>query len=477
MTLRTSVLPGAQSPRLRSVPPFSASAGDEAVELAAAAGLLLDPWQRDVLRGALAEREDGGWSTFEVGVVVPRQNGKGAILEARELAGLFLFGERLILHSAHEFRTAVEAFLRILQLIESTPDLDHLVKKVSRSHGDEGIELKSGARLNFVARTGGSGRGLSADTVILDEAFNLPDAAISALMPTMSARENPQIWYTSSAVNAEEHRNGWVLTRLRNRALAGEDPSLAYFEWSADEERYKADPDAYALDEQAWAEANPGLGMRIPTDHVQNEQRTMAPKPFAVERLGIGDWPKEADASSVFGEGAWEACIDLAAVLPESFALAADAPPDRSEAYVAAAGVGHVEITETKRGLGWVFDYLAEKARKHNCTVAIDGRGALAGLIPKLEDAGVRVLTLNASDVAKGCGQFYDAVVERRLSHLDDPMLNLAVNGATQRPLGDAWAWDRKSATVSISPLIAATNALYAASSAPAPGPFNVYVF
>ena len=33
-----------------------------------------------------------------MGLICSRQNGKGALLEARELAGLFLLGEELILH-------------------------------------------------------------------------------------------------------------------------------------------------------------------------------------------------------------------------------------------------------------------------------------------------------------------------------------------------------------------------------------------
>ena len=54
-----------------------------------------------------------------------RQNGKGTILEALELAALFLFPDvRLILHSAHEFKTAAEAFLRVRTLIEDNPDFD-----------------------------------------------------------------------------------------------------------------------------------------------------------------------------------------------------------------------------------------------------------------------------------------------------------------------------------------------------------------
>lgn len=194
-----AVLLGSQVPRYRLVPPAASSAAQEAVELAASAGLHLDPWQAEVLEGALGERPDGRWTATEVGLIVPRQNGKGSILEARELAGLYLFGEQLLLHSAHEFKTAQEAFRRVLSLIQNTPDLDSRVKRVRTSHGEEGIELLSGQRLRFVARSTGSGRGFTGDLVVLDEAYNLPAEAVAALLPTLSARPNPQLWYTSSA--------------------------------------------------------------------------------------------------------------------------------------------------------------------------------------------------------------------------------------------------------------------------------------
>src|SRR3712207_4972699 len=108
---------GAQQPRILHVPEYVATSGREAVELAALAGLGLDPWQQLVLEGSLGERADGRWAAFEVGVEVPRQNGKGGILEARELAGLFLLGERLIIHSAHEFATASEALERMESIL------------------------------------------------------------------------------------------------------------------------------------------------------------------------------------------------------------------------------------------------------------------------------------------------------------------------------------------------------------------------
>ena len=106
MTSQQNELLGSQVPTHLVVPPSAvSSAGAEAVELAALAGLFLDPWQELVLQSALSERADGKWAALEVGLVVPRQNGKGSILEARELAGMFLLGEELILHSAHVFKT------------------------------------------------------------------------------------------------------------------------------------------------------------------------------------------------------------------------------------------------------------------------------------------------------------------------------------------------------------------------------------
>jgi phage terminase large subunit-like protein len=217
-----SELLGAQRPRVSSGPSFRSSAGVEAIELAASAGLVLDDWQQHVLEVALGERPDGKWAAFEVGLIVGRQNGKGSILEARELAGLFLFGEQLILHSAHEFKTAQEAFRRVLALIQNTPDLDKLVSRVRTSHGEEGIELRSGARLRFVARSTGSGRGFSGDVVILDEAYNLPAQAMGALLPTMAARPNPQVWYTSSAGTDDSE----VLARVKERGAEGSSPRV-----------------------------------------------------------------------------------------------------------------------------------------------------------------------------------------------------------------------------------------------------------
>src|SRR5690606_12347984 len=157
-TSQQGVLLGSRQPRHRLVPPAATTAGPEAVELAATAGLVLDPWQADVLHGALGEHADGSPAATEVAVIVPRQNGKGSILEAEALYSLFLTPARLLLWSAHEFKTAKEGFLRLVALVTNTDELRRKVKAVRQTTGEEGIELLDGSRVKFVARSRSSGR-------------------------------------------------------------------------------------------------------------------------------------------------------------------------------------------------------------------------------------------------------------------------------------------------------------------------------
>lgn len=67
-------------------------------------GYDLDDWQRWVLTEGLGTQPDGRWSSFENAVILSRQNGKGGCLEVRELAGMFVIGESLLIHTAHEVK-------------------------------------------------------------------------------------------------------------------------------------------------------------------------------------------------------------------------------------------------------------------------------------------------------------------------------------------------------------------------------------
>jgi phage terminase large subunit-like protein len=453
---------GDQRPRLWSLPVAGDwQQGDDAVELARQAGLVLDDWQRYVLRHALAMR-GGKWAAFEVCLIVSRQNGKGSVIEALELAALFLFEDvELILHSAHKFDTAADAFRRILALIESNPDFNREVKKVVRSHGSESIELHNGKRLRFIARSSGSGRGFAADLVILDEAFNIGEDAMASMLPTMSTRPNPQVWYTSTAGMPTSVQLG----RVRGRGVAGNDPSLAFFEWSVDSNDYDAAVPA------EWAKANPGLGIRITEDYVALERAALSPEDFARERLGVGMYPTDlADAWQVISRDVWLSLTDARSVPEDPVVFAADAMPQGTHAAIGIAGrrsdgLLHVEVPAElhQPGTAWVVPKLIEMVRKHDpCAVVIDPTGQGGSLIGPLEQAGIEVLKPTARDAGQACGQFFEAVTDsRELRHRGDPALMTALGGAQTRPLSDAWAWARRSAAVDISPLVAVTLAAW----------------
>jgi hypothetical protein len=463
-------LQGNQLPRVRWVPPYASSSGAEVIEVCELAGLHLDPWQAQSLTDALGENPYGKWASFEVGVMVSRQNGKGGLLEARELGGLFVLGERLIVHSAHQFDTSLEAFRRLLELIESAPDLDRMVKRVSRSHGEEGIELKTGQRIRFRTRTKGGGRGFSGDCLILDEAMILPASAHGALLPTLSARPNPQVWYTGSAVDQDVHEHGLVFARIRERGLEGDDPSLMYVEWSVDAELGEVTP-LIASDPAAWAVANPGLGIRITPDYVGNEQRSLDARTFAVERLGVGDWPSlDVDNEDGITREMWADCQDESSVLVDPVSFAFDVTPDRTRAAISAAGRNedgdlHVEIVEHKSGTKWLPGRLEDLVAKHKAgPVLLAARSPAAALIPKLIELGIPFEVVNGNDFAQACGAFFDDVSDTDLRHLGTPELTAAALGAQKKPVDDSWVWSRKKSSVDISPLVSATLARHAAS-------------
>lgn len=465
-------LVGVQQPRILHVPEYVTSTGQEAAELAAMAGLDLDPWQEFVLVRALGEREDGKWSAFEVGVEVARQNGKGGILEARELAGLFLLGEELIVHSAHEFPTAEAALERMAVLIESCPDFDRRVKTIKRSHGQEGIYLKGGQALRYRTRTKGGGRGLSADCVVLDEAMHLPEAVLSALFPTLSARQNPQLWYTGSAVDRETMDNGVVFARLRERGVKGTDPKLAYFGWSPDIESPAGVDQTMATDPEVWAQANPALGIRISVGYVAAEQRSMGSRGFAVERLGVGDWPDTSEVGKrIISPEDWNARADPTSTALDPVCFAFDISPDRAMASIGVAGRRddgkvHIEVIDRRRGTGWVVERAQALLAEHlNAGIICDGAGPAGSLLPAFTKLGIEPRTVTANEHARACGMFFDAATEEDdLRHRGTKELANALAGARTRPLGDAWAWSRKSSEIDISPLVACTLAFWGVS-------------
>lgn len=363
--------------------------------------------------------------------------------------GCYLVGEGFtVTHN-----TASEAFLRVKTLIDSSDWLTRKVARMRTSHGEEGIELLDGSRLRFVARSTGSGRGFTADCLILDEAYNLGASEMAALLPTLGARPNPQVWYTSSAGMHQSDQ----LRAVRIRGRRGEQGKLRYFEWSC--------PEDCDLDDPAnWAMANPTMGYRIGQDFIASERKALPDEAFARERLGI--WAED-NQQTVIDLKLWAGCTDSESKPDGKVSFAIDAKPDRSTAAIASSGrrsdgLLHTKIVDHRPGMGWIVERLAQLNERYKpVAVLLDPAGPAGSLLADLAEVGIEPHLVSAREMGQACGAFHTDVVNDQLRHVGQDTLTQALRQATTRNLGDAWAWDRRHGRGDISPLVAATLACH----------------
>lgn len=448
-------LTGCQTPRVLVRPDGAvSSAAAEVIGLCDQVGLVLDPWQRTCLDVILSEDDAGDVSASIAGLVVPRQNGKGEVLIALELGWLFLWNIPLISHSAHLFNTSQEAFARLLHYVDNTDWLRKRVKRVSAAHGKEGITMLSGSRLKFMARTGGGGRGFTADRQIMDEAYDLPDAHLEAMMPTLSARPDTQLIFTSSAGMADSV----TLRRIRARALDGDAERFAYLEWSVDPSGF--DPD----DEATWAYANPAYGYRIGRRAVLDERAMMSDAGFARERLGVWD---EAVQASAFDMDAFHRALSPTAAPGPDVVFAADAAPDGASAAIVASDGSTVEVVAHEQGMGWLFDEAVRLCRAHRAQLVVDPAGPVGALVPKWQAIpGLDVVTMTTRDLTSACGGFAQAMSDGTVEIRSHDGLAAGMTAARRRPVGDAWAL-RRVGGGDICPVVAAVAAHWGATRRP----------
>jgi hypothetical protein len=198
---------------------------------------------------------------------------------------------------------------------------------------------------------------------------------------------------------------------------------------------------------------------------------------FAVERLGIGDWPAVEGDEWVIPQDAWRACADSASTTVGTVAFGLDVSPERRGCISVAGrrddGFEHGEVIDTRNGTRWMVDRCVELKRTHRPSVfALDPAGPIGALIPDFEEAGIEVdnsddpkpgslVLLSGREMAQACGAVLNKALDGHLRHLDQPELNAALAGARKRPLGDAWAWDRKN-SADIAPLVSYTVANWA---------------
>lgn len=448
-------LTGRQEPHHLSVTPGDTSMGDKAIELKRRVGVESMPWQRLSQQVIMSTTPAGRWTHPTVCLICTRQNGKSEILIDRCLYGLFKLDET-ILYTAQRWKTARDAWRRMMKLIKRRPWLRKHVVRQTCSQGEGVIELDTGALISFGTRSADAGRGLTViDLIIYDEAYNLTDSEIAAMAFTQMAAMNPQRIYASSAVNQDQHPNGAVLAAVRRRGLSGE-PRLGFLEWMAPD-----DPGCCAacaavgdLDREDIATAmyaNPSFGV------IQTEEKLLdikadlsteaGRKSYDVEALGRGDWPDdELDKKPAIDPEAWGERVDAAPAPVGSPVIGLVLAPDRRHWAIVAgqhteAGRIHVELGSWRpMSHDDVVRYVSAVVTDWDpAAVVLDAKGLAKVIVPKLQAAGIEPELLNTPQVAGACGGFLDDVDDAVISHSGQPLLDTAARGLTLRdlPQGD----------------------------------------
>lgn len=461
MTAAVASLLGSQVPRLSNYPLFHSTLGDDAIDLAELAGLRLLPWQEDLVRHSLGQELSGKWSASNVCLITPRQNGKNFVVYVRELAGLFLLGERIV-HTAHEFATADDAWKELKTIIEACDLDDECLHPHLHGGAEVSIRHKNGGFVRYRARGKGSMRGITKiGLVIADEAFALEDAQLGSFKPIMQSADRRQLWLTSSA----GFDSSDVLSRFRSAGIERTNPKLLYSEWSCEE---GSDPSDRAM----WAVANPSLGVEgiAPLDALEDSFSTLDLREFAREHLGMWDDPA-MNAVIPFDE--WDACeVEFVGASPMvgRRVVALDVAPQREWASIAGAGRtadgrSHVEVIDNRPGVDWVLPAMRRlMAGPHPpCAVALQAGGQAGVFGPELEQIGFKVVYFNPAEIGRATARFSSDVSSGVISHYGDQLLKLGLGGAAKYPIGSKelghWGWLRRGRSVDITGIVAASYA------------------
>lgn len=442
---------GSQEPRLCIEPLRSETDGADAADLMAAYGCALDPWQKAIVDCWLGKDANGEYSVTSAGLSVPRQNGKNICLEAREFFGMVINGEK-ILHTAHQVKTAKKSFKRFVNMFTNRlhPEIESLVSKIRRTNGEEAIELRNGGSIEYSARSRQAARGFDGISLLVyDEAQELTDDQVDALMPTLSASATGTRQLLYIGTPPYPGCPGEVFRRRRKISMDGPGPHGAWHEWSVSA---KSIEDIAIDDKSLWYMTNPGLGIHTTEDFIVEELTSMAPDGFARERLGW--WTPELEVTEDYAipQELWDSCRSDEKRPEGKTAYGVKFSMDGSEVSLCGAvipvnGPARISLIDRKPtgiGTGWLADWLNERYNKA-CCVVIDGRNGVDVLVDKISGTWKMkgsVIRPNVKEVIASVSTLMDALNEKTVTWYSmQGSLRESAISCIKRKIGGGWGF------------------------------------
>ncbi len=414
----------------------------------------------------LSRDSEGRLLCITAGLSVPRQNGKTGAIEAMEFYLLVTDPSAHILHTAHSVKTVKKAFNRLARVFthpgRKWRPIRDMVAAVRRTNGEERIEMKSGATIEYSARSTNSGRGFDNITLIVyDEAQALNDTQLEAMNQALAASATGDRQVIYAGTPPSEKVDGGVFRRRRRNILSKPTRRSAWHEWSVE---------VRPNDDATWEDVLPLLYMTNPSMEVgrpgtlseeytfENEWSSLTADGFARERLGW--WDPEMDRAA-----------DERAIDPEVWARTAiDAIGNRYQG-ISALGVKFsadgsawalagckmrrdrsrcafelVELGDTSRGTRPLAEAIARR-RNTVSVVYVDGANGADALCANLAEMGLPrgyVVRMQTKDVVAASQSLVDGLVDGTVAHTSNDgqrTLDDAAGSSTKREIGRSGGW------------------------------------
>ena len=429
-------------------------------------GIRFDAWQDSLGQIVLGKRDDGKYAATVGGVVlsIPRQVAKTFFVSALVFALCMIYPNLVVLWTAHRTRTSNETF-RKLKGMSARKLIKPHVFAVRSTNGEQEIAFRNGSRILFGAREQGFGRGFTeVDIEVFDEAQILTEKALEDMIAAANQARHPAgalIFFMGTPPRPIDP--GEVFAAKRAKALAGNPDDSVYVEMSADAD---ADPD----DRAQWARANPSYPHRTP-DESMLRMRANLPNDDSFLREALGIWDPASASSWVIPEQFWAAAQNVPdAARAGAMTLALDSSPKGDSTSVAACarradGGWQVELLYQAPGVAWVPAWLVEQVatRKVGAIVVDQQCAALASIATELQKARLRVTYTDWAQMRSACAGIMTGIVDGSVHHSGQAQLTTALSQAGKRDAEGGWAWSRRTSASDITPIVAATLALWGA--------------
>jgi hypothetical protein len=375
-------------------------------------------------------------------------------------------GYRII--STAQTGTLSQQFLAELgsQLELEYPDEDTRPFRFYKSNGSIRIVWDNGSQWRAVKPQASAFRGSASDCILMDEAgeydAKTTEDLLAGAIPVLATRKNAQLIVTGTPPKTREG----LLWKYLQTARKNPSGKLGILD-------YSMEPTDDATDEALWLKVYPGLSSElVEIDFLREALETQGLLSFSREFLCLDP---VASSLRAIPEEDWLAgqVPELLTLPADNFSISFDVTQDGSAGAVAIAwyspeGIPSVQILEHKAGYSWMPAFIGKLLTDHRgVEIGYDGIGNNLSInqtiqrMPKVPKNNLRALTMK--EVSAGVSLLTSHVSDHALVHAKDASLDTAAEEVAFRYSGDSRLFGRRQSNADISPLVAASNALYIA--------------